>query len=291
MWVGHYIDDFVTIGPAGTEVCGSNLRHLKGTCGRLGMPGIRHRQIMDGGSDPKWGTMPKLQLVLKGIQRGQAEAGRTRPARSPVTPELLRILKRAWTSGREPEGDMLWAATCLCFFGCLRAGELTMPAGGQFNPRNHLGPRVVTVDGDTPPKWISVRIKRSKTDQFRKGATVTVGLSGQTLCPVQALLKYMARRGNEEGPLFRLRNGHPLTRARLDGALKKALQGAGSIAACISTHSLRIGAATTAARRGVEDSAIKDLGRWKSRAYLGYICRTEADRARTTAVLAKLDGN
>ena len=37
-WVGHYIDDFVTIGPAGTEVCGSNLRHLKGTCGRLGMP-------------------------------------------------------------------------------------------------------------------------------------------------------------------------------------------------------------------------------------------------------------
>ena len=38
MWVGHYIDNFVTIGPAGTEVCGSNLHHLKGTCGRLGMP-------------------------------------------------------------------------------------------------------------------------------------------------------------------------------------------------------------------------------------------------------------
>ena len=156
---------------------------------------------------------------------------------------------------------MLWAATCLCFFGCFRAGELTMPARGQFNPRNHLGPRDVAVDGDTPPKWISLHIKRSKTDQFRKGAT---GSSGQTLCPVQALLKYMARRGNEEGPLFRFTNGHPLTRARLDGTLKKALQGAGSTAAGISTHSLRIGVATTAARRGVEDSAIKDR---KIRAY------------------------
>ena len=35
--VCHYIDDFVTIGPASTEVCESNMRHLKGTCGRLGM--------------------------------------------------------------------------------------------------------------------------------------------------------------------------------------------------------------------------------------------------------------
>ena len=37
-------------------------------------------------------TMPKLQLVLKGIQR---EASQMRSAKSPVTPELLRILKWA----------------------------------------------------------------------------------------------------------------------------------------------------------------------------------------------------
>ena len=38
-----------------------------------------------------------------------------------------------------------------------------------------------------------------------------------------------------------------------------------------SGHSFRIGAATTAAAVGVEDSMIKTLGRWKSAAYLAYV--------------------
>ena len=36
-------------------------------------------------------------------------------------------------------------------------------------------------------------------------------------------------------------------------------------------HSFRIGAATTAAAVGVEDSVIKTLGRWESSAYLAYV--------------------
>ena len=36
-------------------------------------------------------------------------------------------------------------------------------------------------------------------------------------------------------------------------------------------HSFRIGAATTAAAKGIEDSVIKSLGRWESIAYLQYV--------------------
>ena len=42
-------------------------------------------------------------------------------------------------------------------------------------------------------------------------------------------------------------------------------------AGCYAGHSRRIGAATTAAARGLEDSTIQMLCRWKSLAYLEYI--------------------
>ena len=37
-WAGHYIDDFVTMGAAGGQECGANLREMECTCTMLGMP-------------------------------------------------------------------------------------------------------------------------------------------------------------------------------------------------------------------------------------------------------------
>ena len=54
-------------------------------------------------------------------------------------------------------------------------------------------------------------------------------------------------------------------------AVCDALRRAGVNAGCYAGHSFRIGAATTAAARGLEDSTIQTLGRWKSLAYLEYI--------------------
>ena len=51
----------------------------------------------------------------------------------------------------------------------------------------------------------------------------------------------------------------------------EALQAAGLDESRYCSHSFHIGAATAAAARGMEDSVIKTLGRWRSLAYLDYV--------------------
>ena len=48
----------------------------------------------------------------------------------------------------------------------------------------------------------SLRLKASKTDPFRVGINVSVGRTDKALCPVSAVLAYMAVRGPGPGPLF-----------------------------------------------------------------------------------------
>lgn len=256
---------------------------------RLYLAGIRHQQILTGLPDPRWGEMPKLSLVLKGISRVYAEANQRRPDRRPMSPLLLNQLRGEWLKSPGADGTMLWAATCLGFFGCFRAGELTAPPGGEFRGLDHLTAADIRMDPANPPQWLTVWVKRSKTDQLRQGAPVTVGRTGQPLCPVEAVEAFRAIRGSGKGPFFRYQDGSPLTRARLDAAIKRALGRAGADATGISTHSLRIGAATTAARRGVQDSEIRDMGRWRSSAFLRYVRKEAPDRAKLSRVLARLE--
>ncbi len=118
---------------------------------------------------------------------------------------------------------------------------------------------------------MEVRLKLSKTDPFRQGISLFIGKVSSQLCPVSAMLAYLIVRGNGDGPLFRFHDGRPLTRQRLVSAVKGALDVAGVNPGHYSGHSFRIGAATTAAARGLEDSMVRTLGRWKSLAYLDYI--------------------
>ena len=52
---------------------------------------------------------------------------------------------------------------------------------------------------------------------------------------------------------------------------RQALHGIGPQEGKYVGHSFQIGAATTAARAGIEDSTIQMLGRWTSHAFLLYI--------------------
>ena len=78
-------------------------------------------------------------------------------------------------------------------------------------------------------------------------------------------------RGQEQGPFFQLQDGRPLTKAVFTSKVREGLRAIGLPEQNFAGHSFRIGAATTAASVGIEDSVIRTMGRWSSAAYLVYI--------------------
>ena len=52
------------------------------------------------------------------------------------------------------------------------------------------------------------------SDPFRKGITLALGRTYHPLCPVAAMAAYLQRRGTGSGPLFRFKDGEPLTRKK-----------------------------------------------------------------------------
>ena len=231
---------------------------------------VRHGQIALGLGDPLMIKMPQLQYVLRGARRNTA--GRPGRTRLPITPTILERLRGVWE--RHPsrqEAEMLWAASTLCFFAFLRMGEAVAPSDSGFDSRYHLAYGDVRLNSITDPAWMEVKIKRSKCDQFCRGVTLSVGATGTMICPLAAMLGYLVRRGDTPGPLFIFEDGRPLTRDRFVTALRSALEKCGIDSSAYAGHSFRIGAATTAAACGLQDSLIKALGRWESSAYTVYI--------------------
>ena len=155
------------------------------------LSGIRYMQISNGFCDP-FANSPfvKLDYVLKGIRRCQACCGYgSSRQRFPITPEILRAIRALWKVNWDSK--MLWAAFCLGFFGFLRAGEFTVPEGA-YDSGCHLPFNDIAVDSHHSPSRLQVTLKASKTDPFRRGIDLIIGKSGDDLCPVAAMLSYLA---------------------------------------------------------------------------------------------------
>ena len=88
---------------------------------------IRRLQIVHGLGDPFTASWLLLEYTLRGIKLCQAKHRDTRPKkRLPISPDILRKLRMSWEKDQHnPDCIMLWAASCTCFFGFLRSGEIT----------------------------------------------------------------------------------------------------------------------------------------------------------------------
>jgi len=134
------------------------------------LSGVHQLQITSGYSDPLINQMPRLHQVLKGIKVQAAKLGKTPHPRLPITPSILCKLKSIWMGG-VPSVDnwMLWVASVTTFFAFCRSGEITVENKKHYDSSVHLSYADLAVDNSSSPNIISLNIKCSKTDQFRKG--------------------------------------------------------------------------------------------------------------------------
>ena len=135
------------------------------------------------------------------------------------------------------------------------------------------------------PGTFKIRIKVPKTDQFRKGVDIYLRRTHNQLCPVEAILAYIAKQGREQGLQFRFKDGCLLTKDQLMSKVRESLSMAGVNVKLYSGHSFRIGAATTAGHKGLPSEKIQTLGRWDSTAYLLYVRLSREELSSTLKII------
>jgi len=215
---------------------------------RVYIQGLRHHHTLAGLPLHPFHD-PRLALVLQGVAREHAtHPPAQRRERHPLAAnDLLRIQAYLGQSAYTPyDRTMLWSALTLAFYGFLRVSEYT-----SRDPARMLTREVV------------------------------VGATADATCPVRALRAFLQIRQPFGQPLYAFADGRPLQPAEVNRLLGVALPGLP-----VSSHSLRIGAATEAGKRGLPGYAIKAAGRWRSEAFHRYVRQDEESTMAIAKVIA-----
>ena len=193
----------------------------------------------------------------------------------PWLPITLQLLQNIYTYlSQQPHrynNILMWAACCLAFFGFVRVSKFTTPSDTHYDKDCYLSIDDISIDSRDNAQLLKVTLKESKTDHFRVGVDLYLTATGGTICPVKALLPYLAMCGQYKGPLFNLEDGKYLTRQCLCTLLNGLLIELHIDTWKYNTHSFGIGATTTVRQANIPDLLIELMGKWKSNAYLTYI--------------------
>jgi hypothetical protein len=150
--------------------------------------------IINGFANPLEGRL-RLNLVLKGIQR---EKPLVTPTPASNSAHLGYHQRYRGADNQIPEFDSVLPGG----FGFLHSGEFTIPSPARCNPAKHLSIMDVAVNSHSNPSILSVHIKASKTDLFGRGSLIYLGHTTSGICPVQAVLQYLAVRPPGDSPLL-----------------------------------------------------------------------------------------
>lgn len=166
-----------------TAYCFEQLK-LKYSTIKLYLCGIRYSYMVQGVASP-FENMPlqRLHAALIGIKRLQ---GHQRHPKMPITGDILIKLCLSLDNGYfDLYINILFKAMILlAYFGFLRCCEFTV--SNKFAGDVHLTLSDIVINED----HLSVLLKQSKTDPFRKGITLLIFQTGSCLCPYAAVVKY-----------------------------------------------------------------------------------------------------
>jgi len=244
----------------------------------LHLTALRQWHSLQGFTDPT--AAPEVRKTLRGIQRAQ---GRPRRKATALRVEDLKGLVEALRAQQTLVAARDEALLMVGYFGAFRRSELV---GISIA---HLG---------WVPEGLLIELPRSKTDQKGEGRMRALPRGPTGFCPVAALERWLAAAGLREGPVFRAidRWGRvavaPLSGSNVNRILKRIGLACGyHEVPRLSSHSLRRGLSTSAARAGASFEAIKRQGGWRHDATVrGYIEEGQAFEDNAAATLLAVAG-
>ena len=211
-----------------------------------------------------------VSLILEG---GKRMLSRPINKKEPITTDILLKLVNFYKKSCTLPNLRTCAMCLLGFSGFLRFSELS---------------NIRFSDLIWHDNYLEIKIRQSKTDIYRRGNSIIIGKTGNDLCPLFWLRKYISEAGFDNDPdnfvftavnYFKSTGSYKVTNTRkalsytrCREVLLSALEDIGLDSSKYALHSLRSGGASAAAGNNVPDRLLKVHGRWSSdKAKDGYI--------------------
>jgi hypothetical protein len=263
---------------------------------------IRAQHVCAGYPDPT-GPMTRLWMAIEGLRRRQGAPRRKRP----VTPRMLRWIRKGLKPKTCQDDAMIWAAITTAFFFLLRSCEYTtLDKQGTCHKGKGLRGTDLEArrDGEPLSSWCMVNevricIRGSKTDQLNRGEYrnhfKVEGPGGSEVCVVSALETYakhaphkFTSAANQE-PLFQWSNGDYLVRSDVHRKIAAAAVAENLAPEDLGTHSLRIGGASALWAQYKDSALVQRMGRWRSQAFHGYLWEARNANEKVAQEMARAD--
>ncbi|MCP3925710.1 MAG: tyrosine-type recombinase/integrase [Desulfobacterales bacterium] len=215
---------------------------------------------------------PIVQTMFKGLFR---ESGVSFDDRRPITVEILTDCVSLLRIEKDYDHLVSAAALVLAVCALLRVSEYAVvQSDPSDNKPLRLGSLKFMPSAGTAT-WLILELKDEKSAKSASGRKIAIGSSGHKICPIKLLQQMLHRRKmiwrkskdpalalTQKNYLFVWKSGKPVTTSDINTIIKGCTSALG-LQGKFTTHSCRIGGATSLAMRKVEDTHIGQLGRWQ----------------------------